>query len=578
MTDLAQPHPALASALAEKGYDQLTPVQEAMLDPAHGLADLLVSAQTGSGKTVAFGLAMAHSLLAEADAIAPAAQPRALVVAPTRELALQVSRELGWLYAGVRARIATCVGGMDFRDERRALAQGAHIVVGTPGRLCDHLGRGTLDAGGLEIVVLDEADEMLDLGFREDLETLLQAAPPARRTLMFSATVSADIARLAATYQRDAQRVATQAARAQHSDIEYRAVLVDAADRENAIVNLLRFHEPRNALVFCATRATVNHLTARFSNRGFRVVALSGELSQAERTHALQAIRDGRAQLCIATDVAARGIDLPGLELVVHADLPMGREALLHRSGRTGRAGARGISALIVPVSQRRRAERLLAGAGVTATWEPAPSAEAVSARDHERLLQDPALTATPTEAEAEAVATLVAGHSPEALALAVLRSYMARRSAPEELRTVGTGPAAPRREFGESVWIALSVGAQQKADPRWILPMLCREAGLDRSAVGAIRIGPRETRVQLRAGSEEQVFAALDAQGCLGDGARVTMSMAPERAAEMPSHAKRAGGPRPAGAPRPAGPRSGGKGGAPGRSPRPHRKGPPRG
>jgi ATP-dependent RNA helicase DeaD len=185
------PLPApLSKALAAQGFDTLTTVQEAVLDPALAGADLLVSAQTGSGKTVAFGLALAAGLLDDADQLPPADTPRALVVAPTRELALQVQRELAWLYAGAGAVIASCVGGMDPRAERRALERGAHIAVGTPGRLRDHLERGALDPSQLATVVLDEADEMLDLGFREDLEFILQTLPENRRTLMFSATVS----------------------------------------------------------------------------------------------------------------------------------------------------------------------------------------------------------------------------------------------------------------------------------------------------------------------------------------------------------------------------------------------------
>src|SRR5690606_34299509 len=188
-------------------------------------------------------------------------------------------------------------------------------------------------------------------------------------------------------------RVVATGERRQHADIEYRAYPVAPIDRENAIYNLLRYHDAESALVFCSTRAAVSHMAARFANRGFSVVALSGELSQSERTHALQAMRDGRAKVCVATDVAARGIDLPSLELVIHADLPPNREALLHRSGRTGRAGRKGISALIVPYRSRRRAESLLASAGVAATWASPPSPAEILARDDGRILADAALS-----------------------------------------------------------------------------------------------------------------------------------------------------------------------------------------
>ena len=180
----------------------------------------------------------------------------------------------------------------------------------------------------MSFVGRQEADEMLDLGFRDDLEYILAAAPPDRRTLMFSATVSQTIGKLAKRYQRAAIRVKTSSEQEQHGDIEYRAFDIAPNDRENAIINVLRFYEPNNALVFCGTRLMVNRLTSRFTNRGISVVALSGELSQSHRTEALQAMRDGRAQVCIATDVAARGIDLPNLELVIHADLPKNKESL----------------------------------------------------------------------------------------------------------------------------------------------------------------------------------------------------------------------------------------------------------
>ncbi|MFG6543291.1 DEAD/DEAH box helicase, partial [Sulfitobacter sp. M22298] len=333
----------IADALAQQGYETLTAVQEAVTDPALNDQDLLVSAQTGSGKTVGFGLAIAPTLLGEDTHFGQAGAPLALIIAPTRELAMQVSRELTWLYGKAGAVVTTCVGGMDTRTERRALDRGAHIVVATPGRLCDHIKRNNIDLDSLRAVVLDEADEMLDLGFREDLEFILSESPEERRTLLFSATVPAAIAKLAQSYQRDAQRITTVGEAKQHSDIEYRALNVHPRDTENAIINVLRFYEAKNAIVFCNTRAAVARLTTRFTNRGFSVVALSGELTQSERTNALQALRDGRARVCIATDVAARGIDLPNLELVIHADLPSNSDTLLHRSGRTGRAGRKGV-------------------------------------------------------------------------------------------------------------------------------------------------------------------------------------------------------------------------------------------
>ncbi|MEP4703954.1 MAG: DEAD/DEAH box helicase [Hyphomicrobiales bacterium] len=518
--------PALGQALAKRGYSALTPVQAAVLAPELANADALVSAQTGSGKTVAFGLAIAPTLLADEERFARADKPLALVVAPTRELALQVKRELDWLYGDTGAVITSCVGGMDARTERRALERGTHIVVGTPGRLCDHIRRNGLDTSHLKAVVLDEADEMLDLGFREDLEFILEATPEERRTLLFSATVPATIAKLAKRYQRDAVRVTTSEEKKQHIDIEYRVLSVAPRERENAIINVLRYYEAENALVFCNTRASVNRMVARFNNRGFQVVALSGELSQNERTHALQALRDGRARVCIATDVAARGIDLPKLELVIHAELPTNPDTLLHRSGRTGRAGRKGISALIVDNKGRGRAERLLRFAKIDATWTTPPSADDVNRRDEERMLADPILTAPLTDDETSFAQRLLADHSPEQIAAAFLRLNKAGQSAPEDLQNVSAQapkgskgrdnprearePRGPRVEFENSVWISLSVGRKQNAEPRWLIPMICNAANLTKRDIGAITMQTEETFVQLNAENADEFFSAL--------------------------------------------------------------------
>lgn len=489
--------PALSEALAAQGYETLTPVQREVTKAGYGDADLLVSAQTGSGKTVGFGLAIARTVLGELEHFGAPSQPLALIIAPTRELALQVKRELGWLYDKAGASLASCVGGMDMRDERRALDRGAHIVVGTPGRLKDHIERRSLDLSQIRAVVLDEADEMLDLGFREDLEFILGSAPVTRRTLMFSATVPRAIEKLAQEFQRDAVRVSVASQGSQHADITYQAMQVAASDGEGAIINTLRFHEARNAIIFCNTRASVNRLTTRLSNRSFSVVALSGELSQQERTHALQAMRDGRARVCVATDVAARGIDLPNLELVIHADLPSNSETLLHRSGRTGRAGKKGTSVLIASRSGRKKAEMLLRGARVNADWVDAPTADTVRARDEERLLSDVVWSEPPEAGGSDIAARLLSAHGPKKIAAAFVRLYMSSRSAPEELTSEG-GAGKPDAPFGPSRWFSVSIGRRDKAEPRWILPMLCRKGGIGRGDVGAIRVQESETWVEV--------------------------------------------------------------------------------
>ncbi|HEX4365724.1 MAG TPA: DEAD/DEAH box helicase [Rhodopila sp.] len=491
-------HPVLDAALLARGYLEPTEVQSAVLQPDAAGRDLLVSARTGSGKTVAFGLAAASTLIADGDMPAPGA-PIALVIAPTRELALQVQTELAWLYA--RARIASCVGGMDIRREARALHAGCHIVVGTPGRLGDHLRRGNLNLAALKVVVLDEADEMLDLGFQEELEFILQAAPADRRTMLFSATIPHDIAKLARKYQRDALRIDTIDRTQPHDDIEYRAITVAGHETEAALVNILRWYEAPGALVFCATRDTTRRLHQALAERGFAAVMLSGELSQHERTTALDALRSGRARVGVCTDVAARGLDLPALDLVVHADLPTNPETLLHRSGRTGRAGRKGVSVLIIPYSKRHRAERVTNAARVRVAWDNAPDADAIRVRDRERLLVDPMLE-TPDGSERADAEALLATLEPVAVAAALLRLYRRQLPPPE---TISPGPVrdvvrtpAPRAPAGGFVQFRISVGRNNRADPKWILPLLCRLGSVTKRDIGAIRVFDTDTRFEV--------------------------------------------------------------------------------
>ena len=506
--------PLLGEALAERGYDAPTPVQAAVLEAQAEGRDLIVSAQTGSGKTIAFGLAMAGQIVVDGG-IAPTRQPLGLVIAPTRELALQVSRELAWLYARAGARIATAVGGTDAVRERRGFAQGAHIIVGTPGRLRDHLERGALDLSALRVVVLDEADEMLDMGFREELEEILDATPAERRTLLFSATMPKPTVALARRYQRDALRVSTAGEDRGHGDISYQAVTVAPADIEHAVVNLLRLHEAESAMLFCATRENVRRLHASLIERGFDAVALSGEHSQNERNHALQALRDRRARVCVATDVAARGIDLPTLSLVIHVELPRDPEALKHRSGRTGRAGKKGIAVLVVPYPRRRRVEAMVRDARIQVEWLKVPSAGDIRARDRERLLETLLAPAELDEDDRALGRQLLEQRGAEDIAAALVRAHRARLPAAEEL--IDDAPArrperpdGPRPGFEDTIWFRMDVGRRQNADPRWILPLLCRRGHITKSEIGAIRIAPNETLFELPRAAAGRFMASL--------------------------------------------------------------------
>ncbi len=508
---------ALLRALAARGYQEPTQVQQAVLLPEAADRDLLVSAQTGSGKTIAFGLAIAPTILGENEALPATHNPLALVIAPTRELALQVHAELSWLYEYAGARILSCVGGMDARREARQLAAGCHIVVGTPGRLQDHIERGNLRLGELEAVILDEADEMLDLGFRDELEFILSAAPATRRTLLFSATIAKEIAALARQYQQNALRIDTVARNQPHADIEYRAVLVSGHELEGGLVNLLRLYETR-ALIFCATRDAVRHLHASLLARGFNAVSLSGELSQNERNAALNALREGRAQICIATDVAARGLDLPELDLVIQAELPSNKAIFLHRSGRTGRAGRKGTCLLLVPPAKRRRAELLLAHANVQASWQSPPTPAEIRARDQERLLEDPRLAQEPTAEELNLAHALLQRQSPESIAAALIRLARAHLPEPADITILPPAPAAraarPQNNGNvSSNWFRLPLGRKQNADPRWMIPLICKAGNVTKQDIGAIRIFDRETKFEIAAQSLDIFHAAIAGQ-----------------------------------------------------------------
>ncbi|WP_296680770.1 DEAD/DEAH box helicase [Novosphingobium sp.] len=538
------PFTLLQEALATRGYSDPTPVQAAVLEDEASGRDLIVSAQTGSGKTVAFGLAMAPEILDGEGRAAPAAAPRALIIAPTRELALQVSRELIWLFGPTGTRVATCVGGMDPSKERRALGYGAQIVVGTPGRLRDHLERGALDLRELAVAVLDEADEMLDMGFREDLEELLDATPDGRRTLLFSATMPKPIVALAKRYQRDALRISTVASERGHGDITYQAMAIAPADIENAVVNLLRYHEAETAMLFCATRDNVRHLHASLTERGFTAVALSGEHSQNERNQALQALRDQRARVCVATDVAARGIDLPSLSLVVHVEIPRDAETLQHRSGRTGRAGKKGTAILLVPYPRRRRVEGMLRGASVSAQWVAVPSAADIRAADAERLMTTLLAPIEVTDEDRDLAAKLMAEKSAEEIAAALVHAHRARMPVPEDLlASDAPPPRGPRPGFEGSAWFRLNVGRRQNADARWILPLLCRRGHVSRTDIGAIRLAANETFFEIAGPVAARFLDAVHRTAEEDDGVEITPSEgAPReeaRAARKQGHAR---------------------------------------
>jgi len=531
--------PALAEAIAARGYETATPVQAAVLQEKVQGRDLLVSSQTGSGKTLAFGSLIAQTLLeapATGDAQASAPLPRrvrrttALVVAPTRELANQVRGELAWLFARTPLAVAAFTGGSDIRRDLKILHAGADLVVGTPGRLVDLLSRKALHLEEVKVVVLDEADEMLDMGFREDLETILGAATARTRTHMFSATLPQPILALAARYQKDAARIdARSLGEAKtHEDIRHVAYLTAMGDRGKAVVNVLRNNPDQRAIVFGTTREGVADLHRELVRQGFRAVVLSGDRAQAERNRALEALRAGEAQILVATNVAARGLDLPEVDLVVHADLPLNGEALTHRSGRTGRAGRKGTSVLIASLAERRKAERLLAYAKVEFSWANVPGAKEIGAQGEKRLEETLRTEAAsePSAAASAMVERLSADVPQDRLLLLLLDRELQRLPKGEVLRPVDThafkgtdsyrrdpGPPLSHAEFSrDAVVFRVNLGAESRAEPGWLLPLICRRGGVTRREVGAIRVGPQSSEFEI-AGEAAKDFALAASQ-----------------------------------------------------------------
>ena len=425
---------------------------------------------------------------------------------------MQVQRELSWLLGDAGGRVVSTVGGMDPRREARSLAAGSHVVVGTPGRLRDHIERKNLDLSEVRALVLDEADEMLDMGFREELEAILGAAPGERRTVLFSATLPRPILELAKRYTQNAARVAATPPGEAHADIALHGHVVAQREREHALVNVLRAQDPARALVFCATREGAHHMASSLSERGFEAVGIAGDLTQGERTRALKLLRDGRARILVATDVAARGLDLPGIELVVHADIPRDPQALQHRSGRTGRAGKKGRAVFLATPAERFKMERMLKMAGAKAQWLPVPTAEEIRARDEERLTAEVAtLAGEASEEELQAARRLLESRAPLSVATALLRRERARLPAAEELpETARAARQVPRAEAPirtkragppvEGVWFTIGIGRERKADPKWLLPLLCRRGDVTRNEIGKILIFPRETRFEVAA------------------------------------------------------------------------------
>ncbi|MEW5849585.1 MAG: DEAD/DEAH box helicase [Myxococcota bacterium] len=544
----------LQHTLTQRGFTRLTPVQQAVLQEEHAGRDLRISSQTGSGKTVAVGLLLAGLVERPEGRAERVCQPRAVVITPTRELAMQVASELSWLLKELRTRVLAVTGGTNVRAEQRALSHGAEIVVGTPGRLLDHLTQQVIDTSAVAAVVLDEADQMLDLGFRDELEAILEKLPTERRTHLMSATFSREVLALARRYQHDAVHVEGTTLGQANVDIAHVIQLVRPHQVTDALINLLLLSPDELTLVFARTRADVTNLAGQLAELGFSVAGLTGEMDQPERTRVMNAFRAGHLRTLVATDVAARGIDVPEVTRVIHVDAPTDSDVYTHRSGRTGRAGRKGTSILIVPPQGRDRVTRTLKHAGVRYTFAPVPDAQAILRASDDRLLAELTTPPPPTddgawEPHLHTLATRLLEHVEP---LTLVHRLLARvgHHGPVLPRTVEPVGAPTPREPRERVkpeprarkehrvpeggWVSfrLTSGSRFGMDARRLLATVCRRGNIRGSDVGAIDVGTSHSIFQVAAEVAEH-FAEAAARPDPRD-PRVRIEPLQEHAARM--------------------------------------------
>jgi ATP-dependent RNA helicase DeaD len=491
--------PRLVEAVAALGFDAPTPIQSEAIPALMRGRDVIGRARTGSGKTAAFGLPMLERIKDGPDGV------RALLLAPTRELAIQMTEALRAYAQRLPLRVVTLYGGAAYEPQLRALRRGVPIVVGTPGRVLDHLDRGTLDLSGVQVLVLDEADEMLRMGFLEDVARVVEATPASRQVALFSATMPAPIRSIASSYMRDPLQIQVEDQALSTGHIEQRWLLVPQRHKEDALRRVLAAEPSDATLVFVRTRAGCAEVASQLAERGLSVDALHGDLSQGARELVLGRLRARQLDVVVATDVAARGIDVEHLSHVVNFDLPNDAESYVHRIGRTGRAGRAGVAiSLVTPreVGKLRAFQRAL-----DVRIEPMrpPSDADIQARRRQRLESD-VRAALGVDAGAsgglEAMAdALLAEGSPRDVVAAALRALARRRGFDVESDASDAPPAwsrSPRakkpragaRAADEGIQLFLAMGKSRGLRPKDVVGALANEVGIPVGDIGRIRIG----------------------------------------------------------------------------------------
>jgi ATP-dependent RNA helicase DeaD len=525
--------PQLLDALSQLGYEEPTPIQQEAIPPLLDGRDLLGQAATGTGKTAAFALPLLQRL---GDG-PRGPHPTALVLCPTRELAMQVSQAIHTYGRALDARVLPVYGGQPIWRQLKALARGVDVVVATPGRAVDHIGRGTLVLDALEVVVLDEADEMLDMGFSEDLETILTATPEHHQTMLFSATMPPRIDGLARRYLHEPVRV-TLGQQAPGPDetprVRASAYVVSRQHKPAALGRVLDIEAPGAAIVFCGTRNEVDELTETMNGRGYRAEALHGGMSQEQRDRVMDRLRGGTADLLVATDVAARGLDIDHLTHVINYDVPSAPESYVHRIGRVGRAGREGVAITLVEPRQHRLVRSIERHTGQRMEIESVPSVADLQARRleltrealHDRLLGDEGLDRFRgiieslgdefdlMELSLAAVALVhdtVVGGADDEDELPEVRLHTDKPSRPKGGKRQGTG--GPRGRGGpapDQARIYIGAGRNQGIRPKDLVGAIANESGLTGAQVGNIEITPNFSLVEVPRQASDEVIAAL--------------------------------------------------------------------
>jgi ATP-dependent RNA helicase DeaD len=517
--------PELQRALDGLGYEEPTPIQRESIPALLEGHDVVGQAATGTGKTAAFALPLLQRLTPGGTA------PQALVLVPTRELAIQVAEAIQRYGRELGARVLAIYGGQPIGRQIRALESGVDVVVATPGRAIDHLSRRTVGFDQLRTVVLDEADEMLDMGFAEDIEAIMQSVPKQRQTVLFSATIPARIDGLVRRYLVDPVRVRIQREHTQAETVRVRQVayLVPRQHKANALGRLLDIESPTAALVFCRTREEVDSLGETMSARGYRAEALHGGMTQDQRDRVMARIRNKTAELLVATDVAARGLDIDHLTHVVNYDVPSSPDSYVHRIGRVGRAGREGVAITLVEPRQHRLLKTIEKATKQKISVETLPTVADLRARRLE--LTRAALHETLQDADYEqyrvVVDTLTGDFDLMEIALAAVKLVHESSGGDEddEIPAVTPDAASPERQRpkpGSTSTIFVSLGHAAKIRPQDLVGAIAGETSLSGRQIGAIEITHKYSTVEIPKSAEDEVIAALQATLIKGRKARV--------------------------------------------------------